>query len=152
MELNDSTTRESKINEINNSIDRVTEIINEKFSLCLAMDGIDRYFQDVYSKNELNTKKVNEEIESLLGIFKSVLDNINNLCIILSLNSENYKKMIDVTIANQTFRRRIIVPNGVNGKPVEFEKLNEKEAYELVSKFMERWIERDSINTENISE
>jgi hypothetical protein len=151
IELNDPPTRDSRIHEINNSIDRITGVIKEKFSLCFAVDGIDKYFQEIDPKNESDTRKINEEMRSLLGTFRLILDRIDNACIIFSLDPKNYKKMIEVARSDQTLRRRIIIPNGVNGIPLEFEKLNEKEANELVSKFMELWIEKNNIDKKYIN-
>lgn len=151
IKLKDSLERSSKIHEINNSIDIITEVIKEKFSLCIAVDDIDKYFQDIYSKKESDTKKINEDIRSLLGTFRLILDQINNVCIIFSLNPENYKKMAEVAGSDDTLRRRIIVPNGVDGRPVELEKLNEKEAHNLVNGFMKTWIERNRVDKKQIN-
>lgn len=152
LKFSDSHKNESKIDEINDSIERISYKINEKFSLCIGVDGIDRYFQNILLENESDIKKIDKEISSFLGTFRMILDNINNVCIIFSLTQSTFTNIWDVVRADQTYRRRIIIPNGIDGKPVELDQLNEKEAYELVMEFMDKWLRENNVNKGVISD
>ncbi|KKH45440.1 hypothetical protein [Methanosarcina sp. 1.H.A.2.2] len=152
LKFSDSQKNESKIDEINDSIERISYKINEKFSLCIGVDGIDRYFQNILLEKESDIKKIEKEISSFLGTFRMILDNINNVCILFSLTQSTFTNIWDVVRADQTYRRRIIIPNGIDGKPVELDQLNEKEAYELVMEFMDKWLRENNVNKGVISD
>lgn len=151
LEFGEAQTNESKIHEINDLIDRLGEQRNEKYSLCLGVDGMDAYFGEMTLKRTFDPNEIDKDITGLLGTFRNLLDCINNVCVIFALNPVNYKKLWDLARADQTHRRRIVIPNGIDGKAVELGELNEKEAYEFVRWFTGWWLERNGVDRKSIS-
>lgn len=146
-------TRTKEIEDFQRSkeINQVIEEINQKngvnFGICLGVDIVDEYVRNQVQENNENVIKV---LINLLGTFRLTLDYVNKICVIFALTIDVYEKLMPIIHSDQTLRRRFVIPNGLNGEPVEFGQLKEFEAYQLVSTFMKQWAKRNQINIEEL--
>lgn len=152
LQINPSKNNSLKDLEINNCFEQMNKLSENSFSLFLGIDNVDEYLQNVAIKSNFNNQEIDEAIISLLGAFRFVLDSLTNVCVIFSLTPSYYYKMMEKIRGDQTLRRRIIIPNGIDGNHVELGQFNEKESHELVAKYMSRWVKRNNINTKFIDE
>lgn len=133
--------------EINNIIEQINQN-HGNFGICIGVDGIDEYVRGLVYKKKWTNEKV---IVDLLGTFRLILDGIDKICIIFALTVDVFTDMMPIISSDQTLRRRFLIANGVDGRPVEFGQFSENEAYILVSTFMKHWAQRNDIDIDHIA-
>lgn len=133
-------------NEINQVIKEINKENNGNFGICLGIDIVDEYVR----KQTGDYRNVSDVIVDLVVTFRLILDFVDKICIVFALTKDVYMEMRPIIHGDQTLRRRFVIPNGLNGEPVEFGQLNEFESYNLVSTFMKYWGKRNQINIEEL--
>lgn len=139
---------EQMTKEINCTVEKISSEIDNNFGICIGVDIVDEFVRQLENTGKWIKSEI---IRDLLGSFRLILDSINKVCIVFALTNDVYNDMKLVISGDQTLRRRIIIANGVNDKPIEFGQLKENEAYLLVSTSMKQWAKRNDIDIKNIA-
>jgi len=132
---------DDKKQEINYLLSRAKEDWKD-FGLFIGVDTVDECIRKIVDLKNVESDKA---VVDLLGTYRLILDTFDNTAVIFALTKDVYHIFRDVISGDQTLRRRILVPNGIDDKPIEFGSLKEKEAYELVTVSMKEWAKRNNL-------
>lgn len=142
---NSDSNKHEMVKKINESISSLRKTGKKNCGLIVAVDEVDEHLRQ---RESIEGKDKKDYAIDLLGSFRLLLDEIDRLSVLFTMTEDVWSSVIQkCLIEDQTLKRRFLVSNGVDGLILQLEHFSEREAQEMVSKFLYNW--RNKNNIEN---